>query len=123
MLVYHTTEDQIMTAADRTGVQVTELRENSVGIQFKLRAIPQADGYRQYRKINPVTGHKGIGVCFHGWHEFLRNLWEVEPKARVKTTKGFFNSYNEFTERLEEMDEELEADGCKYHLSDACRCA
>lgn len=122
MLVYGMTIEQIEAAADRTGIQVTELRENSVGIQFKLRSIPQSDGYRQYRKRNPITGHKGIGVCFHGWQEFLRNLWEITPSARVKTTKGFFNSYAELCDKLEELDEELEIHGETYRASDACAC-
>jgi hypothetical protein len=122
MLVYGTTIEQIAAAADNTHVEIIDLRENSVGIQFKLRSIPQSDGERLYGKRNPATGHRGVGVCFHGWHEFLKHLWEVSPQARVKTTKGFFDGYEEFREKLEELDEEYEIDGKPYRLSQACQC-
>ena len=122
MLVYHTTEDQIMTAADRTGVQVTEMRENSVGIQFKLRSIRQPDGFRRYGKRNPFTGQRGCGVCYHGWVVFLTTLWEVNPSARVKTTRGTFNSYEHFKRNLKDLDGELELYGKRCKESKACTC-
>jgi hypothetical protein len=122
MLVYNTPEPIIDQAADRTGVEIIELKHQKNSISFKLRPVEQADGYRKYGKCNPVTGRKIHAVCWHGWEEFLSNLWNLSPTARVKTHKGFFNSFSEFTAGLDEMDDVKETQGQKYRASEACLC-
>lgn len=93
--------------ADRVGVEVPFLRDvgNAKQFELELRSTPiNPEGDKLYQRKSP-TGRRIGNVCWHGYRNFLQEMFERYPNARVITgyhghieydgIEDFLNSFGE----------------------------
>lgn len=93
MLVKNCSSSSLSKSARMTGVDLAyEPYVSEGGLRFRLK--PMSDGKRRPYERFPFwrtsagafnEGRTVCAVCWHGHRDFFRNLFEVEPKARVWT--------------------------------------
>lgn len=86
MIIRRTTEQAIAYAASQTGVEATYrlMAESRGGGQtFSVKVSPGYD-HERWRRISP-EGRRIHAVCWHGFRDFFRALYEITPDAVAKT--------------------------------------
>jgi hypothetical protein len=101
MLIYDVPFNQCERIAENLGIrfdgnETHTKRQNLVRVNGRL--LPPNDGRRNpYQRISASVFHddrKVAAVCWHGYRDFMMQLFEDHPEARIVTTRQGYISYN-----------------------------
>lgn len=107
---------QIRQCASKTGVSLDNVRFKGNFIHFKVNLI--GEHYRKYkfeRKVN--------AVCWHGFRDFMREVYQVNSQAVIVTAVIRYDSLAHF-ERLypDTGYVNIHSHAKPLYYRDACRC-
>lgn len=88
--------ETLMAAAEEVGVS---LDTSAKGRQFRVKVNPGAKPNR-YQRINAITGRKVNAVCWHGFRDFFRAVYRIEPNARFVTAVDTWSGSADFEARF-----------------------
>lgn len=103
MKVWGVTEEQLSVVADRIGVKLYELREDGRALRFTLRPTGDRDEWGNYPYQRRTaswqdTERRVWAVCWHGHRDFMREVFRVNPDARIKTGWADYKGAENFEE-------------------------
>ena len=108
---------QIRQCASKVGVSIDNVKSKGNFFQFKVNLI--GEHYRKYkfdRKIN--------AVCWHGFRNFMREVYKVDSQAIIVTGYAKYNDKDHF--ELTHYKTGVVNVGSQFkplEFSDACRCS
>jgi len=108
MYVWNVTEDQLKELADDYGFIVKIGNPKGKAISFTLRLPheddrkPIADNVYRHKSITWSHERWTSSVCYHGHYDFLYDLFEKYPNARVKSVHASY-THDTFLERAREL--------------------
>lgn len=73
---------------------------------------------KQGSRIN-AEGRGIASACYHVYLSFLRKLYEIDPKAKVRTALATFNDYSDFIYKYKAVGEKIVF---KQPYKNLCRC-
>jgi len=123
MRILNTTRGAIIDAATECGCRADVEHLNpsrGEGDTFRVKLYP--DGTDQ-RKLNPYTGRRANAVCWHGFRDFYRALFELSPGARVRSALAHFNGPAHFEATYQETgSRNVGSMMYPYTMAEACDC-
>lgn len=124
MYISEVTPRDLEDVAEQVGVKV-DYDWNSDRSRFKVRLRPTGG---KYAKINPISGRKSSGVCFHGHYDFMEVLYLIAVPVIETSWYGHikYESQDDFLTKAEEFgNRPLGPEGNIYHeyrIRDQCNC-
>lgn len=88
MEVYNSTERDVLRAARRAGVGIVDIKPYRGYLHVQLCPIGGRFERLMFTSRGPRTAHSHCGtlaLCWHGYYEFYRNLFEVNSSARTRS--------------------------------------
>lgn len=98
MIVWGLSEHEIHEAAERSEVEIRNLRKDGRGYRFTLRLTPS----KRWQKLsnNPWSAktpwRKTAAVCWHGHFRFMRECFVFNESARIKTGWADYRGLDSF---------------------------
>lgn len=133
MIVWGLSEYQITEAAEATSVKLYGLRSDGRGLRFTLKLTPRnlatglikwqrtSASYFEAMKDNP---RKVAAVCWHGHYHFMRELFRLNPEARVKTAFADYRGLESFLDlAIETGYRNIGSMAYPVQMREACICA
>jgi hypothetical protein len=95
MKVWNVSEREIYRAAVNTDVRVYNMRDNGRAKRFTLKL---ADCKRWQRTSSSYfnRGRKVAAVCWHGHYHFMREIFRINPDARIQTSWADYKGLESF---------------------------
>lgn len=122
MNAYKVSETTLFTAAQRTGVMLDVAPKNAARTSWRVKVNPLPLS-RKWQRINGATGRKVHAVCWHGFRDFFRACFELEPGARFKTAFDTWNGAADFEERFRFSGyKNIGSRMCPVQAAEACEC-
>ncbi len=128
MIAKFATVQDVVNAAQQTGVRLREYRDVSSTRTPRVRFTLALNG-EKYRRLNHRLQRKVGAVCWHGHRDFFRALFEANPRAVVDIS-GRFNNGQHIRYTAETFESTYQETGnrnigsimepCRF--SDACAC-
>lgn len=127
MIAWGVTIEQLEQAAADAKVRLYDPRPDGRGLRFTLKTIEAPRRKAPWRRHSTnITNRDGSyrtvpgAVCWHGHREFMRQLFELAPEARLKTALADYRGRDDF----ELTHQATQGAGNSYHLAygQACYC-
>ena len=120
-----TLEEAAMVLGLRVEIQAT----SGSGRRFRVKVSPgeerDEEGDRKYQRISASMGRERrvAAVCWHGFRDFFRECFAIEPEASFKTAIDHWKGSEDFEERYQASGRR-NAGSMMYPIShaEACRC-
>lgn len=113
MIASNVSRATLEDAASRLGVEVEVSTLNTKGTRHRVKVNP--GGYlsngpyvtasgrkgtpnRRYQRISP-NGRRVAAVCWHGFRDYFRAVFEIEPKAVFRTALETWRGKEDFESR------------------------
>jgi hypothetical protein len=91
--------------------------------QCRCRRWPDARGDAKYQRSSVSSGNRVHAVCWHGFRDFFRAVYRVEPDARFATAMDTWKDAADFEARFRETGHRnAGSQMCPISAAEACRC-
>jgi len=107
---WHKSEDRVVTARWFDGKDHPAMRYRKKGISRMMWADSRGPRY-------------GTAVCFHGFEAFMRECFEVNPEAQIRTKKAAYLGLEDFRRKYPAVGEtNVGSQACFVAYSECCDC-
>jgi hypothetical protein len=123
MKVWNVSEKEIYRAAVNTDVRIYNMRDNGRAKRFTLKL---ADCKRWQRTSSSYfnRGRKVAVVCWHGHYHFMREIFRINPDARIQTSWADYKGLESFlTDAPRTGKRNIGPPIDPLYVEDACLCA
>jgi hypothetical protein len=123
MIIKGMNETQIRLCASNVGVDVDIKTLNNKGTRHRVKVnLAYGPDRERYRRISH-SGRKVNAVCWHGFRDFFRECYAIEPNAEFRTALDHWKESEDFENRYRESGlRNIGSQAVPLDAANACEC-
>lgn len=103
MIAKNVSRATLYSAAQAVGVNIDVKTLNTKGTRHQVKVNPNdtkdAHGNRTYQRVSP-QGRRIAAVCWHGFRDYFRAAFALEPEAQFQTALDTWKGAEDFEARF-----------------------
>jgi hypothetical protein len=112
---------ELVKAAQACGVEVVGKTLNTQGTRHRVKVSPFVKG--KYQRVSAFSGRKVNAVCWHGFRDFFRECFTLQPNAVFRTALATWKGKEHFEASFAESGwQEVGSEFRPARACDVCKC-